>query len=504
MVFQCVVASALDEQARRIWSGALISDLFGTTSQLAPDHFRRVARTFDQVHPFSIASKYLFSIHIMTYSVFGLGNPLLDLQTKSADLLEKYGLKANDAILAEDKHEPLYDEVMKRSDVEYTAGGAAQNAMRGASYMMEPNSTVYVGCVGKDKYADQLRESNDREGLRAEYLVDENTPTGTCAVILSNNDRSLCTRLGAANNYKLEHLKSPEIWKFVEDAKYFYVGGFHLTVCVPAILALGEHAAENNKVFIMNLSAPFLCQFFKEQMDSVAPYWDYLIGNESEALAYAEAHDLKTKDITEIAKHFAKLPKKNTQRQRIVIITQGAESTIVAQAQGSGEVKVDTFVVNKIDPSKIVDTNGAGDAFAGGFLGTLAQGKNLEESIHGGHWLASESISLMGPNVRLLFPIHLPYIRSQADQSPAVSRPKEDLQGLKSSQTKTIEDTTTKAGWRCIQHGQQQLSPRREELVRYRRNSDRLCDQKSDVLFQKGIVVPRLLSCVIGKFLFFF
>jgi adenosine kinase len=43
----------------------------------------------------------------------------------------------------------------------------------------------------------------------------------------------------------------------------------------------------------MNLSAPFLAQFFKEQMDSVAPFWDYLIGNESEALAYAQSHDLK-------------------------------------------------------------------------------------------------------------------------------------------------------------------------------------------------------------------
>lgn len=227
------------------------------------------------------------------YSVFGLGNPLLDLQTKSPELLEKYKLKSNDAILAEESHEPLYDEVMKKADVEYTAGGAAQNALRGASYMMPPHSTVYVGCVGKDKYAAQLRESNEREGLRAEYLIDESTPTGTCAVILSGNDRSLCTRLGAANNYKLEHLKSPEIWKLVTGAEYFYVGGFHLTVCVPAILALGEYAAETNKVFIMNLSAPFLCQFFREQMDSVAPFWDYLIGNESEALAYAEAHKLE-------------------------------------------------------------------------------------------------------------------------------------------------------------------------------------------------------------------
>lgn len=86
----------------------------------------------------------------------------------------------------------------------------------------------------------------------------------------------------------------------------------------------------------------------------------------------------------------------------MVIITQGAESTIVVQAQAGGDLKIDTYKVNKIESSKIVDTNGAGDAFAGGFLGTLALGKTLEESIHGGHWLASESISLMGPNVSAL------------------------------------------------------------------------------------------------------
>ena len=164
--------------------------------------------------------------------------------------------------------------------------------MRGAQYVLPADSTVYVGCVGKDAFADQLRDRNSEAGLKTEYLIDEQTPTGTCAVILSDHNRSLCTRLGAANNYKLEHLKSPEIWKLVEGAEYYYVGGFHLTVCVPAILALGEHAAKENKPFFLNLSAPFLCQFFKDQMDSVLPYVDYLIGNESEAAAYAEAHSL--------------------------------------------------------------------------------------------------------------------------------------------------------------------------------------------------------------------
>ena len=74
--------------------------------------------------------------------------------------------------------------------------------------------------------------------------------TGTCGVIITGLSRSLVTDLGAANEYKLAHLQSPEIWSLVESAKYFYVGGFHLTVCPPAIVALGKHAAETNKVIL--------------------------------------------------------------------------------------------------------------------------------------------------------------------------------------------------------------------------------------------------------------
>ncbi|BFZ53865.1 adenosine kinase [Savitreella phatthalungensis] len=343
----------------------------------------------------------------MSYKVFGLGNPLLDLQTRDSSLLAKYDLKDNDAILAEPQHEAIYDEVMAKSDVEYTAGGAAQNAMRGAQYVLPADSTIYVGCVGKDAFADQLRARNEEAGLRTEYLVDENTPTGTCAVILKDQHRSMCTRLGAANNYSEKHLQSENIWRLVQSAEYYYIGGFHLTVCVPAIKALGEHATENNKVCIMNLSAPFLCQFFKDQMDSVLPYVDILIGNESEALAYAESHSIDTNDIAEIAKKLAVSSKVNANRPRCVIITQGSDSTIVARAEStsSDRATVDVKQVEKMPADQIVDTNGAGDAFAGGFLGALASGKSLDDSIEVGHWLASLSIKLMGPN--------FPYPRQQ-------------------------------------------------------------------------------------------
>jgi len=205
----------------------------------------------------------------------------------------------------------------------------------------------------------------------------------------------MVTDLAAANHYKLEHLKSPEVWSYVENAKIYYVGGYHLTVCVPAILALGEHAAETNKIFTMNLSAPFLPQSFKEQLDSVAPYWDYLIGNESEALAYSESHGLGTEDITAIAQSIAGLPKKNSSRPRTVVITQGTDPTIVVT--GGPNPIVEVYPVRPIEAKDIVDTNGAGDAFAGGFLAGLVQSKELKTAIDMGQWLASWGIREPGP-----------------------------------------------------------------------------------------------------------
>lgn len=204
----------------------------------------------------------------------------------------------------------------------------------------------------------------------------------------------MVTDLGAANHYDLEHLKSEKAWKLVEGADFYYIGGYHFTVCPPAIMVLAEEAAAKNKVFVLSLSAPFIPQFFKDPLDASAPYWDYVIGNETEALSYAESHGLETKDIKEIAKHLSELPKANSKRQRVAIITQGTLPTIVAEAGAS----VKEYPVHEIQKSQINDTNGAGDAFAGGFVAGLVQGKTLAEAVDMGQWLASLSIQELGPS----------------------------------------------------------------------------------------------------------
>jgi adenosine kinase len=142
----------------------------------------------------------------------------------------------------------LYEDLIQNHDAKLIAGGAAQNTARGAQYILPADSVVFIGCVGKDKYGETLKETCAKAGLRVEYRYDEEQPTGRCGVVITGHDRSMCTDLAAANCYKVDHLKSEPIWKLVEQAKVYYVGGYHLTVSVDAVMALAEEAAAKNKV----------------------------------------------------------------------------------------------------------------------------------------------------------------------------------------------------------------------------------------------------------------
>ena len=111
----------------------------------------------------------------------------------------------------------------------------------------------------------------------------------------------------------------------------------------------------------MNLSAPFVPEFFGEQLKDALPYVDILFGNADEADAFAKVNNIKTKDRKVIALALSNFPKINEKRKRIVVITQGSEPVVLAK---DGEIT--EFPVTKLPEEKVVDTNGAGDAFVGG------------------------------------------------------------------------------------------------------------------------------------------
>ena len=129
--------------------------------------------------------------------------------------------------------------------------------------------------------------------------------------------RELIANLAAANNFKPSHLETPESKSIYESASVYYIAGFFLTVSVDSLKIVAEHALANDTTFCLNLSAPFITNFFGDQMATALEYADYLFCNESEAAAYGKKHGFG-EDLKEVALKNAASPKKNAARPHTV------------------------------------------------------------------------------------------------------------------------------------------------------------------------------------------
>ncbi|KAJ4940113.1 hypothetical protein JOQ06_026423, partial [Pogonophryne albipinna] len=177
--------------------------------------------------------------------------------------------------------------------------------------IQEPHKVAtFFGCIGTDRFGEILKKKAEEAHVDAHYYEQNKEPTGTCAACITGDNRSLVANLAAANCYKKEkHLDLDSNWELVKKAKVYYIAlsdtmpsitpsfldvsspgentdtmqeeGFFLTVSPESILKVAKHASENNKIFCMNLSAPFISQFFKEPLMKVMPYVDILFGNET-------------------------------------------------------------------------------------------------------------------------------------------------------------------------------------------------------------------------------
>lgn len=228
------------------------------------------------------------------------------------------------------------------------------------------------------------------DGLRMVLQKNPTVATGTCAVLINGGERSLVANLAAANTFTSAHLETEEAKDAVKKAQVVYTSGFFLTVSTDSILSVCKAIVDENKIYCLNLSAPFIVQFFGDQLASAMVYADFVFANESEAAIYGEVKGYGS-DLPTIALKIAAQPKASGCRPRTVVFTQGASATIVAR-----EGKVTTYPVDALPANLLVDTNGAGDAFVGGFLSQLIQGKDISECVRAGHFASRTIIQRSG------------------------------------------------------------------------------------------------------------
>jgi adenosine kinase len=321
----------------------------------------------------------------------GLGHPLLDIMSHvQQDYLDRYKIPLGSCNLAAPEQLPIFEELSQRRDVEFVPGGAAMNTIRVIQWMSKGSvPTTFVGSLGDDEFGGILERTLTRAGVSVVFEYHDDKPTGTCACLIVDAERSLLANLGAAVNLTMNHVSCKEVGAEIERSTLFYCEGFFLnTVSSPknAIL-IGQHCIDFNKCFCFNLSAPYLCHIFKDRWTEIMPYIDILFGSRIDAEAFCAANEWQLKGIEDIMRRIADLPKRNAGRSRIVVITGGSSETFVATRESFTSYKPIS-----VPFEEIVDTNGAGDSFVGGFLTLYVSGAPIERCVHAGHAAAAQVI----------------------------------------------------------------------------------------------------------------
>ena len=346
--------------------------------------------------------------------ILGLGNPLLDVSAVvELSFFTKHKLEVNGACVFQPEYQGVFDFLKQHETATYVPGGSCLNTMRVVQWLTKvPRATSYLGTVGNDEYGKELRKEAQKDGLFFPELLHPTLNTGTCAVLIEkqSHQRSLIANLGASCHFTELTLEAhPEVRRAVLEADIFYCEGFVFNASPQSIYKLAYHAKRENKTFALNMSACFVPAVHKAHLIRMLPYTHYLFGNGAEALAYAEAMewDIDTtsalEQLTELngKSEFARVaaaalrlslePLADPERSRFVILTQGADATIMACR---GKLKL--FTPPEICDEDIVDTNGSGDSFVGGFLARLAMGYPIQDCVVCGHKAAKEMLKTSG------------------------------------------------------------------------------------------------------------
>ncbi|OEH75551.1 adenosine kinase b [Cyclospora cayetanensis] len=324
--------------------------------------------------------------------LLGVCNPLLDVVAEvPRSLIDEYGLPHGGAVLANEHQMSLFPILEKKYACKYLAGGCGQNTIRVYQALCNnPGESKFLGCIGQDKEGAQLKELLESQGIIPIYKTSATKPTGTCMVLVTDKERCVCTNLGASVDIDEAFVEAK--WKEVEACDAVYCTGFLLSSSAAVLLKLARHCQSSGKTFACNLSAEFLMHEFKAEYLEMLQRANVCCGNKEEATKFAELNGMDTTgSVGDTAAQILDLMLKGldegANKQKMVVVTQGADPVIVASRTPSGTISIGSYPVPEVPMEKIVDLNGAGDAFVGGLLFGLLHNIGIDAAIELGNWL---------------------------------------------------------------------------------------------------------------------
>lgn len=314
----------------------------------------------------------------MTYDVFGMCNPLYDIQAEITDeLLNEIGVqKGGMFLIDEDRQQALVSKIYSHI-VNAEAGGSGANTMIGVS--MLGGTACYTGKVAHDEHGTLYTD-----GLRSKQ-VHFDTPAGAgitgISVILVTPDaeRTMLTFLGICRELCPDDISLDRL----RQSQYLYITAYlwDTDSQKAAVLRAMQEARAAGVKTALSLSDPFCVHRHKSDLlEIIDQYVDLLIGNEEEAMALTDSAD----------PHAA---------------IRGMPCTMAAvtmSARGSLIRSGDTVYEIPAYPVQPVDSTGAGDMYAAGLLYGLTHDLPLQQTGRMAACLAAQVVGKLGPRLESL------------------------------------------------------------------------------------------------------
>lgn len=316
------------------------------------------------------------------YHIYGIGAALLDTEITLSDT-DLSAMNVAKGVMT------LVDEPRQNELLTYladhlvaspkTSGGSAANTIIAASYFGCRN--VFSCKVADDEYGKLYLSDLKAAGVvYPEHIQLPAGTTGKCLVMITPDaERTMNTFLGISETLSVNELDLEAI----AQAEYVYIEGYLVTSPTgrAAAIALRQHAEACHTRTALSLSDPAMVQFFREGLlEMIGGGVDLLFCNRDEAIGFTQTDNLI--DAAEALKKFSKN----------FAITCGNEGALIFDGEKFMQIAANSVLA--------LDTNGAGDMFAGAFLYAVTQNVDYQTAGQFASLAASKVVSQYGPRLK--------------------------------------------------------------------------------------------------------
>ncbi|HJP12659.1 MAG TPA: adenosine kinase [Gammaproteobacteria bacterium] len=316
------------------------------------------------------------------YNIYGIGAAIVDTEVIVSDsfLNENKISKGLMTLVDEKRQKFLIDSLTtQRIPVKRSCGGSACNSVVAASRF--GSSAFFSGKVANDEEGVFFVKDLKRAGVDFHQLDPSNGVTGKCLVMVTPDaERTMNTNLGASLELSYREIDEPAL----ANSDWLYIEGYVVTDDKRTAVARDAmtYAKQSGVKTSLSLSDPFVVEVFSDNIKTIIGEdgIDLIFCNGDEARSFTGTHTIEAaaESLKQYAKTFA--------------ITRGPDGSLTYDGQD--------ISYNKAVQTNAIDTNGAGDMFAGAFLHALISGREYSWAAQFANTASSIVVSSFGPRIK--------------------------------------------------------------------------------------------------------